>query len=205
MHRAFNQFQENLRPIKELDALYVYLTDVVRIPSDLSDLLRAQWVYAVSALDKLIHELIRIGMLEAFHGNRVRTSKFMAFGLSLDTHYAIVNTTPTTLPPAEYWFEQEIVNRHKALSFQDPVKIADGLSLVWDEKHKWQRIAVALSLSHEDLTTRLKNIVARRNQIVHESDLDLLNGQRNAISKADTDFVTTFIEQIATEIYNAIK
>ena len=36
------------------------------------------------------------------------------------------------------------------LSFQDPTKIADGLSYIWNEDQKWQRIALGLGMSDED-------------------------------------------------------
>ena len=80
MQRAFDQFQGNMKYVKELDALFVHLTDTLHLPNDLTDILRAEWVYSVSAMDKLIHELVRIGMIEAFQGRRVRTKKFKSFG-----------------------------------------------------------------------------------------------------------------------------
>jgi hypothetical protein len=62
MQTAHNQFLHNIRYIRELDSLYHFLKDTQNLPNDLSDLLRAELVYAVSALDKLVHELIKIGM-----------------------------------------------------------------------------------------------------------------------------------------------
>ena len=79
MQRAFDQFKDNMKYVKELDALFIHLKDNLHLPNDLTDILRAEWVYSVSALDKLIHELVRIGMIEAFQGRRVRTNKFSSF------------------------------------------------------------------------------------------------------------------------------
>ena len=76
MQRAFDQFQDNIKYVKELDALFVHLKDTLCLPNDLKNILRAEWVYSVSAMDKLIHELVRIGMIEAFQGKRVCTDKF---------------------------------------------------------------------------------------------------------------------------------
>ena len=205
MQRAFDQFKNSMKYVKELDALYVHLKDTLHLPNDLSDLMRAQWVYAISSMDKLIHELVRIGMIQSFQGGRTKTRKFMTFGISLDTHSNIMATIPGSVPPAEYWFEQEIVQKHKYLAFQEPDKIADALSLIWDEDHKWQKLADALGMSQADLKTKIKTIVSRRNQIVHEADLDLLSGIRNTVEKADIDDVVPFIEKLAEEIFKAVK
>lgn len=205
MQRAFDQFKESMKYVKELDALYVHLRDVLLLPNDLTDLLRAEWVYSISAMDKLIHELIRIGMLEAFQGSRVKTRKFLAFGISVGTHSSIVSATPTTVPPPEYWFEQEVIQKNKFLSFQEPEKIAEGLSLIWNEDHKWQYLATPMAMSKDNLTTKLKTIISRRNQIVHEADLDLMSGVRNTIDKTDIDDVVAFIEKLSESIFIAVK
>lgn len=205
MLRAFNQFQQSLNFIKELDALYVHLKNNLQLPNDLSDLLRAQWVYSVSALDKLIHELIRIGMIEAFQGRRIQTSKFLTFSISIEIHNSILASSPTSLPPPEYWFEQEIIKKHKIISFQEPDKISDGLSYIWNENHKWQKIANDLGIREADLKTKLKNIISRRNQIVHEADIDIISNSRINVEKTDIDDVIIFIEKIGEAIYNNVK
>lgn len=202
MQAAFNQFKDNIKQVKELDALYVYLNDTLKFPNDLTNILRAEWVYTISAMDKLIHDLIRIGMIEAFQGRRIRTGKFFNFGVSMDTYLNIANST-TVLP--EHWFEQEIIRKHENLSFQDPGKIADALSLIWDEPHKWQAIAAVMGFSPADLTTRLKAIISGRNEIVHEADLDITPGIRNSISKPEVDDTVVFIENLAQVIFDLVK
>ena len=54
--------------------LYDYLDNIVKPPYDYSDLLRWQWAQSVSALDKLIHDLIRIGMVQTYQGLRTPTA-----------------------------------------------------------------------------------------------------------------------------------
>lgn len=202
MQKAFDQFTDSVKYVRELDALYLHLKDTLHLPNDLTDLLRAEWVYVISAMDKLIHEIIRIGMLDSFCDRRAKTAKFLAFTISIDTHS---NIQLGPIPPPEYWFEQELVLKQKALSFQDPDKIADGLSLIWEEGHKWQKISANVGMPEKDLKTKLKTIVARRNQIVHEADLDLVTGDRNTIEKADIDDVVNFIELISKEIFVLVK
>ena len=64
----------------------------------------------------------------------------------------------------------------------------------WEEPHKWQKVATGMGISQKDLTTRLKTIISRRNQIVHEADLDMTTGDRNTITKSDIDFVVDVTE-----------
>lgn len=206
MQTAFDQFENNMSYVKELDSLYIYLTDVLMLPNDLSDILRAEWIYSVSALDKLIHELIRIGMMETFRGTRVPTVKFLAFNISVATLNNIKNSTGTSIPPAEYYFEQEIVQKHSYLSFQEPDKINDGLGLIWSHNFKWQHLATETGIIPEStLKTRLKTIISRRNQMVHEADINPTTGKRNNIIKGDADSVVAFIELLAAKIFDAVK
>lgn len=206
MQRAFDQFQDSLKLIRDLDALYVHLVNDLRLPNDLTDILRAEWVYSVSAFDKLIHELVRIGMINSFLGSRPKTATYLNFSISNDTHEKInAASSPAAVPPKEYWFEQEIIQRHKHLSFQDPEKINPALSLIWDEPHKWQKIAGALALPEKDVVTKLKNIVTRRNQIAHESDIDIVTGLRITIVKNDIDDVINFIGSVGKSIFDLVK
>lgn len=203
MQTAFNQFKANLGYVKDLDSLYIYLKDTLLLPNDLSDILRAQWTYSVSALDKLIHELVRIGMVEIFNGTRTATPKFLSFTISIDTLNNIKSSTGT--PPPEFWFEQEVVKKHSHLSFQEPDKISDALSNIWSSSHKWNDLSIATGIAETDLKTRLKNIVSRRNQIVHESDINPTTGLRNDIDKTDSDFVFSFISLLGEKIFDAVK
>lgn len=206
MQTAYDQFLENMTHVANLDALYVYLTDVLLLPNDLTDILRAEWTYSVSALDKLIHELVRLGMLESFNGTRVSTTKFQNFSISTSTMNNIVLSSTSMVPPPEYWFEQEIIQKHGYLSFQEPDKINDALGLIWDHPQKWQFLAAATGIIPDTtLKTRLKTIIGRRNQIVHEADINPATGKRNDIDKTDTANVVTFIKLLAQEIFNAVK
>lgn len=209
MQTAIAQFNGNIKAIREMDVLYEHLTNDLKLPNDLSDILRSQWVYAVSALDKLIHELVRIGMLQAFVGNRFKTKKFNEFSISLETYNKIQQLAQQpaglSLETPEHFFEQEIIVRHKHLSFQDPDKIADILSLIWNEKQKWQKIALPFNESDDFIKKKLKNIVIRRNQIVHEADIDIQTGLRNLIEKSDTREVVTFLQKLGENIFDAIS
>lgn len=202
MQIAFDQFKDNIKYIRELEALHAYLVNTLNLPDNFSDLLRAQWVYAVSALDKIIHEFVRIGMLESFAGTRVLTPKFSSFPLSLNT---LLNIKSATIPPAEYFFEKEVIEKHKILAFQDPDKISDALSLIWFEDHKWQKISDVMLIPQKDIRTKLKNIVDRRNKIVHEADINPLTSLKADIDPIVTKDTVDFIEKICETIFNLVK
>lgn len=199
MQPALDQFEDRFTEISELDALYTHLKTTLALPNDLSNILRAEWVQAISALDKLIHEIVRLGMIQSFLGTRVKTAKFQSFPISTATLNSIVSAT---IPPPQFFFEQEIVQKNKFLSFQDPDKISDALSYVWDEQHKWNIISASLGIPERDVKIKLKNIVARRNQIVHEADVDIVTGHKIRITKSDVDDVVSFIHQLGRDIFS---
>ena len=216
MRAANSQFLVNINRVKELHSLYQFLKQNQDVSRDLSDLLRGEIVYAVSALDKLVHELVRIGMLKSFSGDRSQTPSFDKFSVSLKSlekikATAIQRSMSPGIPPLapddlpEYWFEQEIVQRHKALSFQDPKKIADGLSLIWGAAHKWQEISKLVGSSEQDVKTELELIVGRRNLIVHEADINAQTGEKNIIEELDVSQSVEFIAKLGNAIYDCVK
>ncbi|QNL45136.1 hypothetical protein H8790_03655 [Oscillibacter hominis] len=178
--------------------LYEYLSNS-RIPLDSSDLLRWQWVLAVSALDKYIHDIVAAGMVEQYLNRRPTTPKFDAFQLSMNV---ISNISVAPVPEIE--FRNEVIRKNSYLAFQEPDKIADALSFIWNESQKWLVISrnMATPIDQATLKTKLKNIVMRRNQIVHEGDCLSTNIPlvQQPISLSDTEDVIHFI----TELVDAI-
>lgn len=199
MNSAMIVFNSLIEQCSTTMGIYKYL-ESSNIPIDASDLLRWQYVLAVSALDKYVHDIVRIGMIEEFRGNRIETKKYKSVRIELSIASAIKNSTA---PEVE--FSNEIIRQHSFLAFQDPDKISDALSLIWEENHKWKVISSHMStpISETDLKTKLKNIVIRRNQIVHQGDCLSTQPplQQQIISKSDTEDVINFIK----ELVNAIK
>lgn len=115
------------------------------------------------------------------------------------------NIQANSIPPPVFWFEQEVVQKHKLLAFQDPDKISDALSFVWSEPHKWQKIAQSLGMPESDVKTRLKTIVVRRNQIVHEADIDVFTNNRIVIVHSDIQPNIDFIENLGKAMYHLVK
>lgn len=203
MQRAKSIFDDGIKRVRNIDTLFVHLTTALGFnPIDVSDLLRSEIVYVLSSFDRLIHDLVKIGMVDSFKGNRTTTNAYKNFNISLNQLEAINNAS---VPPAEFVFEQSIVSSHKYLSFQDPDKVSEALSLIWLENHKWQKIATEMGMNQNDLKTELKNIVIRRNQIVHEGDLDLFTGNIQSIIHSDTQQSVNFIDKLGNSIYVLVK
>lgn len=197
MNNALSVFKANITSVRELASLHEYLCLNVKSPMSFDDLLRFQMVYSVSAFDKLIHDLVRIGMIEIFTGKRLPTPKYLNESLSMDAYNSLVTAT---VPPKEHIFSQEIIKKHKALSYQSPDKVSDGLSYIWDEKQKWKKIADRMAMDEEKVKTTLKLIVDRRNQIVHEADIDIVSGTKYPIATADCVATVSFVEKCGEEI-----
>ncbi|HAS6378524.1 TPA: hypothetical protein RQJ86_000173 [Vibrio vulnificus] len=203
MHNAFGVFKENIQQTKAISDLYNYLTTQLGQNGHMADdLLRAQMVYAVSAFDKLMHDLIRIGLMEIFEGKRPETAKYSNEPIQMQFVNAIKNAT---IPPPEYYFEQAMIQKLKVMSFQDPNKVVDGLAFIWDESQKWQKIAAELQCDDKSLKTDLKLIVERRNKIVHEADINALDGSKLSIDTESSGKAISLLENLGTVIFNLVK
>lgn len=203
MLRAKQIFDFGINRVRNIDSLFVHLTTILGFnPAEVSDLLRSEIVYSVSSFDRLMHDLVKVGMVDSFKGLRTPTNAYKNFSISLNQFDAI---NSASVPPAEFVFEQTIMASHKHLSFQDPDKVSEALSLIWHENHKWQKIATEMGMNQADVKTELKNIVIRRNQIVHEGDFDLFTGNIQPIIHADTQQSVDFINALANTIYDLVK
>lgn len=201
MKTAYDAFSTIIRDTRNSDIIYAYLDGMVKPPFDYSDLLRWQWAQSVSALDKLIHDLVRIGMVQTYQGLRSPTAKYRLFAIDMDS----VSQMQQAPLYAIKIFEAKIVNKLSYQSFQEPEKISDGLSLIWDEANKWKKISASLGLDEKYLKTKLKNISIRRNQIVHEGDYSNVLLQRQAIAHSDVSDVVDFIFSLGTAIFNLVN
>ena len=90
MHNQALHFNSRILEIKALGSVFDFLEKSVSGILDYTDILRAQIVYAVSAYDALLHDLIREGMRDAYLGVRPSTPKFDAEALTVSQHKALV-------------------------------------------------------------------------------------------------------------------
>jgi hypothetical protein len=201
MLNAKGVFQKNIRQANELGVLYDYLSRTLPVGTQFDDLLRSQVVNAVSAFDKLMHDLIRIGMVRIFENSRPPTNKYL-------TETVEVQHLPWlaagAVPPPPVRFEEMVREKLSRLSFQDPSKIADGLSYIWNEGYKWQRISLGLAMTEGDAKRKQKLIATRRNAIVHEADLDPVSSQKQVITRAEATDVCDFLLALGNRICDLV-
>ena len=182
-------------------------------------MLRAQIVYAVSAMDCYIHEIVRIGIIKSFLGKRPQTSKWKSSPVSLENVQSIISIEQLGLAAPQK--EAEMVNALnsifkpilKTLSFQQSDKIKDALSYIWLEEHKMQAIANSINYNLfgnnlnekvKYLEQKLSLIVTRRNQIAHEADWDSVNACKRIVQKSEVDDIILFIEKFVEAIHNNV-
>jgi len=159
------------------------------------------FIYCLSALDKLIHDIIVHEMVEIYSGRRAPTPKYQAESFTYANHVSLVNAA---VPPAEIVFENIVRTKLGYLSFMDPTKLADGLSLVWLESHKWKVIAGAMGRDEQQVKTELRNLFKRRNAIVHEADRDPGMFDKLPIELSDAERAQVFISQLGEAVYQLV-
>ena len=198
MQRALDLFEQNLSRVKELGGVHNAISAMTTSVMDISDVLRAQLVLAVSALDHYVHELARIGMLEIFDGLRPPTPSYLRFRLSMDS----ISANPGQALRAA--FETEIRVQHGFLAFQHPDKIADAVRLI-STVELWPSVAALSGVTAKDMKERVQLIVDRRNKIAHEADLNpTVPGERWPISAADVADITNFIDSMCHSIHGVV-
>lgn len=202
MLNARSTFSQNISDARRHTTLYDFLNEQVRVPFPFDDLLRAEIVASVAAFDKLMHDVIRIGMCDCFAGLRPVTPKYLSESITIELHSALVGAT---IPPREMLFEQAIVNKLRHQSFQHPDKVSEGLAFIWSEKQKWNKIAAHMTLDSGFVTTKMKLIAGRRNAIVHESDRDPLSDEKIPIDRSECAEITDFIEACGTAIVALVQ
>lgn len=221
MNNAYNIFTQSVDNIKKFGYIYDKIRhDYPILATELDDMLRAQIVNIVSAMDCYIHDVVRIGIIESYLGNRAKTAKWKGSCITMDSTITLVSIEaqyPNNSPQKE----TDIINSLNiilkpilsTMSFQQSDKIKDALSYIWDKEHKMQEIASSidypligdnLNAKTKFLEQKLKLIVNRRNQIAHEADWDPSNRRKYSINKNEVDDIITFMERFVEAIHNKI-
>ena len=197
MQSALKAFDDSLARARHLHGLHDALVNALTGAVDLSDILRAEVVMAVSALDLYIHEIARLGMLECWAGTRPATESFERFPLPLSTAQSLTNSAFALAA-----LDNEIRSKHGYASFQKPEKIAEAVRL-FSSVSLWEQVAIHLGTTASDLKSTLGLIIDRRNKIAHEADVDpSFPGQLWPISPPMVEDMVNHIEAIVHAIHN---
>ena len=196
MLNSIEQLRDDLNRARAFGALFGALGQLTIPILEETDLLRAQFVMAVSALDRYVHEITRVGMLEVFYGVRTPTNAYLRFQVGMEGVFSALAD-----PKESAWFDAEIREKLGYQSFQHPDRIADALRL-FSSRELWPSVAAQLGLTVQEVKSELSLIVERRNKIAHESDLDPgFPGARWPISTADSENAVNFIQDICEAIH----
>lgn len=192
MNLALNQFKLIIKDTQQMTTVYEHFN-----VSILDDLLRWQWTQAVSALDKYIHDIIKIGLIKTFNKEITPTNSFNSFSIPI----SIIEDSSLV----SHAFEQFIVKKLAFNSYQTAEKINEGLSLIWTEPHKWQTISIKMGMEKKTLTKKLTLIAQRRNQIVHQSDYPSFYLEKEKLNPTQTADVISFIDQLVEIIHYELQ
>lgn len=194
-------FRSSISDAENLRTLYRHCVHDLHLPGEYGDLLRMAYIYCLSALDKLVHDIVMHHMVEIFAGRRLPTQKYLSETISMENHDTL---SRSTMPPPEIVFEGMVRSKLAHQSFMDPDKLADALSLIWNESHKWQVISAEMKRDRAQTITELRNLYKRRNAIVHETDRDPNTGQKMPILPEDAKRAEVFISLLGETIYQLV-
>lgn len=199
MQTALDVFRKGMQRTRALHALHGSFASQVTAAIDLADILRAEVVLAVSALDYFVHELTRMGMLECWSGARVQTDAFLRYQLPLSAVPSL--GSPLT---AQQTFNSEIRAKHSFQSFQHPERIAYAIRLFSGVK-LWEQVGSELGRPPQQIKSSLTLIIDRRNKIAHEDDADpSYPGQRWPIDRSMVEAIFDEIETIGSASFRVV-
>lgn len=190
----------------QLSAMQAFLAANVVGALKPDELLRAEWVARISALDLYVHELVTQRMLAVFESSLPKTPAYCTFMFASDAVDRIRHApNPTDASAA---FDLEVRRQLGFLSYQYPDKIADGIRMC-STSELWNAIALHQGATPQSQTSTAKQlkrqltaIVDRRNKIAHEGDLQpkTLPIIPWPISQSDLTIVSEFIEKLVYSI-----
>ena len=190
---------------EELSVLHRYIAGNVSSVLKPDELLRAEWVMRVSALDLYIHELVAQTMVEIFEGKRPTTPGYLKFQVSNETFERV--RTAKNKSDALSAFDLEIRSQLTRITYQHPDNIAEGIRLC-SVVELWNELALNFGAINQNksneakiLKKALSLIVERRNKIAHEGDLKPVAPRESwPISQVDLAYVKNKIEKIVRAI-----
>lgn len=178
--------------VDELLAIHHYLQSVPTTQIT-NNILRASLTMLVSTIDTTIHELLINAIMCEL---KERKSIFSIEKIQID-----IISHKESDPEARL----RIINaclrqRYAKESFQSSRQIENALSTIGITKI-WTKLSVQICMPPEDIKRKLDLLVRRRNQIVHEGDLDHLHSLRD-IERNDLDEARVFAKELVYGIIN---
>jgi len=157
LNNPLNQFRKNMQSARDLETIYIALEHMTAPGIPKNEILRAEFVAIVSALDTYIHSIV-CESLKYMYKN----------GISIDylSNFISNNSISNII-----LLESKIIEIHGYKTFQAPKKIKEIFSKI-EVPFEWTNTIFPLT----DFDEKLQLIVERRNKIAHESDINQTNG-----------------------------
>jgi hypothetical protein len=196
----------------ELSALHAYLASQVTAALHPEEVLRAEWVARIAALDLYVHELVAQSMVAIFEGRRPVTPAYQRFQVSTETMDRVRDAVQAgLLAQASAAFDLHIRSDLGRRTFQYPDDIASAVRLC-SPIELWNEVALLCGASPaakneaaKDIKKTLSLMVERRNKIAHEGDLQPPPLREPwPISQADLIVVANHVERVVRAIDAAV-
>ncbi len=170
---------------------------------DVTDLYRSAWVMAVGALDHWVFEEVHHRALQLMlTPAKAKPSRLAKLELPLPLFERVYRDGASLRDEFDRFLREEFRYR----SFQSPDKIAEAFGYVFQGKF-WPSVANRMrsesgnAVNADDIRKKLSHIVQRRNQIVHQADLDPdTPGRRGKVDAVQAREVVTYLENLAAQI-----
>jgi hypothetical protein len=174
---------------------------------EISDMYRAAWVQAVSALDQwAFREIYERALGLALDAAADRPPKFLKLQVPMGMFEDLYHRSGDI----EKTFSDYLREHLRFQTFQQPDKIKEGFCLV-SRKSLWPCVADELAQADGKPTSAsavvecLRDIVNRRNNIAHAADRDPVDGTaKNPISANEVDAAIDHIDRIARAVVDVL-
>jgi hypothetical protein len=188
-----SRFRSSIEQVDELLAIFRYIHKNSDIPAK-DNILRAALTMLISTIDTSVHELVIGAILKGLTENRT------VFDISKQTIdiRCILELDPCLRISM---VESDLRRRYSRETFQSSRQIESALSAVGINRI-WTRLSSRLSKTPDEIKLQLDLMVRRRNQIVHEADLDAFHNRQQISLLTVEDlhrFTTVFVGALFDE------
>jgi RiboL-PSP-HEPN len=185
-----SRFESSISQVNELLAIH-HLLKPAPVTQVTDNILRASLTMMVSAIDTSIHELIISAIMfeikedkSVFKLDNVKVSALASKESDQNIRIRLI--------------ESDLRRQFSRESYQSSRQIENSLAQIGITKI-WTKLAFKLGQPAEDIKLKLDLLVRRRNQIVHEGDLDHLHSIRD-IDREDLDESLKFTKDLVVGI-----
>jgi len=199
-NRAIDTFRLNIDSVKQLDIIHQFLEKNNVKTLDLSEILRAQIVLAVSALDTLVSDILQMGLVEAFAQNKpLSTNDFSKYKIEIQTLNQII--AAPSMNDKSMILGEHIRKINSKSPYQDPKQIVSAMRLI-GVTDIWRKLGAKMLITNpDDVKNELANIVWQRHKIAHEADIDYVTQQKRVRDRLTTKKAVEFIENVSEALF----